>query len=263
MEIFNPAATSTSCDPPLHGGGVAVPDPGVDRARSPPAASTSRSTSPAARWSRSSYAEPIEQARSAPRWRPPSSAVRWSSASARPTCRSGCRREAVEAASRVRAAPRASIQHRLPQCRRSAEAVLAALTRRAQVEIKRSEFVGPQVGEELAYNGIVAVLVVLAGIMIYIALRFEWKFSARGGGRRAARRDHRAGLLLADRHGLRPHRAGGDPRGRRLLGERQDRRLRPRPRDLPLQPQASPVEVLNLAVNQTLSRTIMTSMTTC
>ena len=43
--------------------------------------------------------------------------------------------------------------------------------------MKRSEFVGPQVGAELAYNGIVAVLVVLAGIMIYIALRFEWKFS--------------------------------------------------------------------------------------
>jgi preprotein translocase subunit SecF len=42
--------------------------------------------------------------------------------------------------------------------------------------IKRSEFVGPQVGADLAYNGIVAVLVVLAGIMIYIALRFEWKF---------------------------------------------------------------------------------------
>ena len=47
----------------------------------------------------------------------------------------------------------------------------------AKVEIKRSEFVGPQVGAELAYNGIIAVLVVLAGIMIYIALRFEWKFA--------------------------------------------------------------------------------------
>jgi preprotein translocase subunit SecF len=42
--------------------------------------------------------------------------------------------------------------------------------------IKRSEFVGPQVGADLAYNGIIAVLVVLAGIMIYIAMRFEWKF---------------------------------------------------------------------------------------
>lgn len=46
-----------------------------------------------------------------------------------------------------------------------------------QVVIKRSEFVGPQVGKELAYNGVVAVLVVLTGIMIYIAMRFEWKFA--------------------------------------------------------------------------------------
>jgi preprotein translocase subunit SecF len=45
------------------------------------------------------------------------------------------------------------------------------------VELKRVEFVGPAVGEELAHDGVLALLMVVAGIMIYLALRFEWKFS--------------------------------------------------------------------------------------
>ncbi|HTA64307.1 MAG TPA: protein translocase subunit SecF, partial [Xanthomonadaceae bacterium] len=45
-------------------------------------------------------------------------------------------------------------------------------------EVKPSVYVGPQVGKELATNGIVAVFMVLAGIMIYIAIRFEWRFAA-------------------------------------------------------------------------------------
>jgi preprotein translocase subunit SecF len=44
-------------------------------------------------------------------------------------------------------------------------------------EVKRVEFVGPQVGKELAENGAMALLVVIIGIMIYLAFRFEWKFS--------------------------------------------------------------------------------------
>ncbi|MFM2399320.1 MAG: protein translocase subunit SecF, partial [Pseudomonadota bacterium] len=44
-------------------------------------------------------------------------------------------------------------------------------------EVKRVEFVGPQVGKELAENGALALLVVIIGIMIYLAFRFEWKFS--------------------------------------------------------------------------------------
>jgi preprotein translocase subunit SecF len=45
------------------------------------------------------------------------------------------------------------------------------------VELKRVEFVGPAVGEELAHDGALALLLVVAGIMIYLAFRFEWKFS--------------------------------------------------------------------------------------
>ncbi len=44
-------------------------------------------------------------------------------------------------------------------------------------EIKRVEFVGPQVGKELAEDGAMALLLVIIGIMIYLAFRFEWRFS--------------------------------------------------------------------------------------
>ena len=41
----------------------------------------------------------------------------------------------------------------------------------------RVEFVGPQVGEELASDGLTALLLVVFGIIVYLAFRFEWKFS--------------------------------------------------------------------------------------
>lgn len=46
------------------------------------------------------------------------------------------------------------------------------------VELRRIEFVGPQVGEELSEQGSLALLFAFIGIFIYIAFRFEWKFSA-------------------------------------------------------------------------------------
>jgi preprotein translocase subunit SecF len=47
----------------------------------------------------------------------------------------------------------------------------------SSAERRRVEFVGPQVGSELAQDGAVALLIVVIGIMIYLAFRFEWKFS--------------------------------------------------------------------------------------
>ncbi len=44
-------------------------------------------------------------------------------------------------------------------------------------ELRRVEFVGPQVGKELAADGSMALLLVIVGIMIYLALRFEWRFA--------------------------------------------------------------------------------------
>ncbi len=45
------------------------------------------------------------------------------------------------------------------------------------VKLQRSEFVGPQVGRELAEDGAKALAFVIIGIMVYLAIRFEWKFS--------------------------------------------------------------------------------------
>jgi len=45
------------------------------------------------------------------------------------------------------------------------------------VKLQRSEFVGPQVGKELAVDGLTALGFVIVGIMIYLAIRFEWKFA--------------------------------------------------------------------------------------
>jgi preprotein translocase subunit SecF len=46
----------------------------------------------------------------------------------------------------------------------------------ARVEMRRVEFVGPQVGRELLENGALALLFVSLGIVAYLAFRFEWKF---------------------------------------------------------------------------------------
>jgi preprotein translocase subunit SecF len=44
-------------------------------------------------------------------------------------------------------------------------------------QVVRSDFVGPQVGAELAWNGLLAVVFVAVGFVIYITFRFEWKFA--------------------------------------------------------------------------------------
>ncbi|MEO8013410.1 protein translocase subunit SecF [Polaromonas sp.] len=56
--------------------------------------------------------------------------------------------------------------------------VLAALkTASPDVTLRRTEFVGPQVGEELAQDGLKALAMVVFGIMVYLAFRFEWKYA--------------------------------------------------------------------------------------
>src|SRR5205085_10502247 len=45
------------------------------------------------------------------------------------------------------------------------------------VHLQRVEFVGPSVGDELAQNGLNALIMVVIGVVIYLAVRFEWKFA--------------------------------------------------------------------------------------
>ena len=60
---------------------------------------------------------------------------------------------------------------------RLSETVLSALQQDdSTVEMRRVEFVGPQVGKELVESGALALFVVSFGIVAYLAIRFEWKF---------------------------------------------------------------------------------------
>ena len=49
-----------------------------------------------------------------------------------------------------------------------------------QLEVKKVEFVGPQVGEELRDQGGLGLLLALGGVMLYLAFRFQWKFGEIG-----------------------------------------------------------------------------------
>jgi preprotein translocase subunit SecF len=56
--------------------------------------------------------------------------------------------------------------------------IMGALTAdNEQVNLKRVEYVGPQVGRELATDGLKALGMLVIGIMIYLAIRFEWKYA--------------------------------------------------------------------------------------
>ncbi len=58
------------------------------------------------------------------------------------------------------------------------DAVMVALKAAdASATMRRTEFVGPQVGDELAADGLKALAFVVVGIMMYLAIRFEWKFA--------------------------------------------------------------------------------------
>ena len=58
------------------------------------------------------------------------------------------------------------------------EKVMAALkANNPDVTLRRTEFVGPQVGDELMQDGLKALAFVVVGIVIYLAFRFEWKFA--------------------------------------------------------------------------------------
>jgi preprotein translocase subunit SecF len=58
------------------------------------------------------------------------------------------------------------------------DAVLSALQKKDPSAVKqRVEIVGPQVGEELFINGLYALIMVIIGVMIYLAVRFEWKYA--------------------------------------------------------------------------------------
>jgi preprotein translocase subunit SecF len=141
--------------------------------------------------------------------------------------------------------------------------ILALLRSGGQaVEMRRVEFVGPQVGEELTEDGGLAMLYALLGILIYVALRFQMRFSI--GAIAALVHDViitmgvfsvlqmdfdltvLAALLAVIGYSLNDTIVVFD-------------RIR---ENFHKMRKANPIEVVNTSLNQTLSRTIMTSVTT-
>ena len=142
--------------------------------------------------------------------------------------------------------------------------VLTALQQGVEGEVvmRRVEFVGPQVGDELKEQGILAVVYALIGIFLYVMMRFQWRFSV--GAVTALVHDIIitmgvlaiiqvefdltvvAALLAVIGYSLNDTIVLFD-------------RIR---ENFPRLRKASPLEVVNTSVNETLSRTLMTSMTT-
>lgn len=61
------------------------------------------------------------------------------------------------------------------------DAVMGALTALTpDILLQRVEYVGPQIGRELVESGLLALLFVIIGIVVYLAIRFEWKFAIAG-----------------------------------------------------------------------------------
>ena len=75
---------------------------------------------------------------------------------------------------------RLPVQQGKTTAEQSQQVLQALKTATPDVELRRTEFVGPQVGQELAADGLKALAFVVIGIMIYLSMRFEWKYAVAG-----------------------------------------------------------------------------------
>jgi preprotein translocase subunit SecF len=72
---------------------------------------------------------------------------------------------------------RLPVQKGVSSAQQSEQVMTALKGADATAAMRRTEFVGPQVGDELAIDGLKALAFVVVGIMLYLAVRFEWKFA--------------------------------------------------------------------------------------
>ncbi|MCC5865903.1 MAG: protein translocase subunit SecF [Wenzhouxiangella sp.] len=142
-------------------------------------------------------------------------------------------------------------------------AVLRALsTQEPGIDLRRVEFVGPQVGQELAEQGGLAMLYALIGILLYVSFRFQWRFAV--GAVAALVHDVLlvvgilslfqvnfdltvvAAILAVIGYSL---------NDTIVLYDRLRENFR-------VKRKGTPIELCNLSINQMLGRTLMTSLTT-
>ncbi|HLM54262.1 MAG TPA: protein translocase subunit SecF [Pseudoxanthomonas sp.] len=159
----------------------------------------------------------------------------------------------------VRLQPREGANDAASNDEAARQVVAAATSADNPAEVLRSEFVGPQVGSELAMNGLYAAIFVVVGFLIYIGFRFEWKFAvvaslttlfdvlAAAAWISLTGREFDltvlAGLLAVMGFSINDTVVVFD-------------RVRENFRSL----RAEPLEIMNRSINQTLSRTIITSV---
>jgi preprotein translocase subunit SecF len=142
--------------------------------------------------------------------------------------------------------------------------VLAALSQgvEGEIEMRRVEFVGPQVGDELKEQGILAVIYAMVGVFLYVMFRFQWRFSV--GAVAALFHDIMISIgvisLVQIEFDLTVVAAilavvGYSLNDTIVLFDR----IR---ENFPRYRKRQPVDVVNTSINETLSRTLMTSTTT-
>ena len=145
----------------------------------------------------------------------------------------------------------------------AAEVMKALNAKRADAKMSRPpDFVGPQVGEELKSDGIIAVLFVIVGIMIYIGIRFEWRFAVA-----AIASEFHDTLITIGFYALTQREfditvlasvlavVGYSINDKVVVFDRVRELFRSSRR-------GEPVDILNKAINSTLSRTIITALFT-
>lgn len=151
----------------------------------------------------------------------------------------------------------AGVPGRAQQCRSGAAAAADC-----KVQLRRVEFVGPQVGIELVEKGILALVYALIGIMIYVAVRFEWRFAV--GAVVATLHDVLLtfGFYAVTRmeFGLVELAAvltvmGYSINDTVVVYDRIRENFRKLRKD-------DPATIMNISINETLSRTVMTGVTT-
>lgn len=130
------------------------------------------------------------------------------------------------------------------------------------VDYRRVEFVGPQVGEELKVKGLYAILFSLAGILVYIWLRFEWQFGVAAIIALAHDALATIGLFAFSQMEFNLSTvaavlmiAGYSINDTVVVFDRIRENLRKYKKK-------TMAEICNMSINQTLSRTLMTSLTT-
>jgi preprotein translocase subunit SecF len=130
------------------------------------------------------------------------------------------------------------------------------------MQLRRVEFVGPQVGEELTEQGGLAMLIALGAILVYVTLRFQWKFSL--GAVAALFHDVIITIGFFSVLGLEFNLTvlaavlaviGYSLNDTIVVFDRVRENFR-------TMRKGTPVEIFNASLNQTLSRTLITSLTT-